>query len=62
MSKTKTPQDYLEDELDAIRLELYEKTKNMTPAEETAYIRGLVAPIHKEFGITPVSTTQAKTA
>ena len=54
--------DSLEDELDAIRLKIYEEIKDMTPAEQTAYIKAAVAPIHEEFGITPISTTQAKTA
>ena len=50
--------DSLEDELDAIRLKLYEEMKDMTPAERAAYISAAVAPI----GITPISTAQAKTA
>ena len=29
----------IEDELDAIRIELYEETKNMSPSEVTAYIK-----------------------
>jgi len=44
----------LEDELDAIRIELYEQTKHMSLDEEIAYLRQLVAPIHEEFGITPI--------
>ena len=45
----------VEDKLDAIRLELYEQTKNMSPEERIKYLRQLAAPIHKEFGITPIS-------
>ena len=45
----------VEDELDAIRIELYERTKNMSSEERIDYLRQLVAPIHKEFGITPIS-------
>ena len=45
----------VEDELDATRIELYEQTKNMSPEERIDYLRQLVAPIHKEFGITPIS-------
>ena len=44
----------LEDELDAIRLELYEETKNMSSEERVAYLRKLVEPVHKEFGIIPI--------
>jgi len=45
----------LEDELDAIRIELYEQTKHMSPDAEIAYLRQLVAPINEEFGITPIT-------
>ena len=41
----------IEDELNAVRIELYEKTKGMTPFEEVAYLKSLSAPILKEFGI-----------
>lgn len=34
----KTP-DTIEQEVDNIRLEIYEKTKNMTPAQLTEYYR-----------------------
>jgi hypothetical protein len=44
-----------EEELDAIRLELYEETKGMTPKEEIAYIRAQVAPIHEKYHIRTVS-------
>jgi hypothetical protein len=44
----------VEDELDAIRLELYEQTKTMSPNERIEYLRRLAAPVHKEFGITPI--------
>ena len=49
----------VEDELDAIRIELYEQTKNMSSSERIAYLRQLVAPIHKEFGITPIDCCEA---
>jgi hypothetical protein len=45
----------IEDELDVIRLELYEDTKNMTPNDRVLYLRRLIIPVHKEFSITPVS-------
>jgi hypothetical protein len=46
--------DPLLDEIHAIRLKLYEETKNMSSEERIAYLRKLVEPVHKEFGITPI--------
>ena len=40
-----------EDELDAIRLAIYEEIKDMTPEEEVAYIKSLAAPALKEHGL-----------
>ena len=40
-----------EDELDAIRLSLYEEGKDMTPEEEIAYLKAQVEPLYQEFGI-----------
>jgi len=40
-----------EDELDAIRLSLYEEVKDMTPEEEIAYLKAQVEPLYQEFGI-----------
>ena len=40
-----------EDELDAIRLSLYEEVKDMTPEEEIAYLKAQVGPLYQEFGI-----------
>ena len=39
----------VEDELDAIRLALYEQTKDMSPSEITAYIKGQIAPTVKKY-------------
>ncbi|NLL37777.1 MAG: hypothetical protein GX256_09690 [Fretibacterium sp.] len=50
MMSTKTFETF-EDELDAIRLSLYEEVKNMTPEEEVAYIKAQVEPLYQEFGI-----------
>ena len=41
----------LEDELDAIRLRLYEEIKDMTPEEEAAYINAQTAPIIKQYNM-----------
>ena len=48
----------IEDELNAVRIELYEKTKGMTPDEEVTYLKSLSAPILKEFGIRTVNETK----
>jgi len=43
--------DTFEDELDDIRLRIYEEIKDMTPEEEIVYIKMKTAPVMKEFGI-----------
>ncbi len=43
--------DDFEDELDAIRLELYEEIKDMTPEERVNYFHVETAPIIKELGL-----------
>ena len=43
--------DTIEEELNAIRLELYEEIKDMTPEEEVTYIRAQTAPIIKQYGL-----------
>jgi len=49
----------IEDELDAIRVEFYEITKNMTPSEKIAYIKAQTADVHEKFGIHAVSRAEA---
>jgi hypothetical protein len=51
----------IEDELNAVRIDLYEKTKDMTPDEEVAYLKSLSAPLLKEFGISTVNETKTDT-
>jgi hypothetical protein len=41
----------VEDEIDAIRLKLYEQTKGMTAAEVTAYIKKQIAPTVEKYNI-----------
>lgn len=41
----------LEDEIDAIRIKLYEKTKDMTADEEADYINRRARDIIKEHGL-----------
>jgi hypothetical protein len=44
----------IEDELDAIRLEFYRETKDMTRSERVAYIREQIAPTLEEYNIRTV--------
>jgi hypothetical protein len=44
-----------EDELDAIRLAIYEKIKDMTPEEEITYLKSRSDPIIKEYGFRVVN-------
>ena len=43
--------DTLEEELNAIRLSIYEEIKDMTPEEEENYFRTQTEPIIKEFNM-----------
>lgn len=43
--------DDFEDELDAIRLQIYEEIKDMTPEERVAYFRAEAEPVMKEFNM-----------
>ena len=43
--------DDFEDELDAIRVSLYEEVKDMSDEEMISYIRAQVAPIMKRLGL-----------
>ena len=51
--------DYIEAELNTIRAEFYEKTKDMSSKERVAYIKAQVAPVHKKYGINTVSNAKA---
>jgi hypothetical protein len=46
----------VEDELDAIRIDLYEQTKNMSPSERVAHLRKLADQANAEFGIKPITS------
>jgi hypothetical protein len=50
----------IEKDLNAIRISLYEETKNMSPSELTAHIKKQTVPMLKEHGITPVRGVQVK--
>ena len=41
--------DNFDDELDTIRLSLYEETKGMTPLEEIAYLNAKTEPIIQQY-------------
>lgn len=43
--------DPIEDELDIIRLKIYERIKDMTPEEEVAYFREQNEPIIRQFDL-----------
>lgn len=47
-----------EDELDAIRLRLYEEVKDMTPEEEIAYLKAQVEPLYQELVYVRVSLSR----
>jgi hypothetical protein len=49
----------MERELNTVRSELYEQTKNMTPRERVAYYKELAAPVRREFGIRTVNEKKA---
>ena len=43
--------DVLEDELDTIRLRIYERIKGMTPEEEIEYFRARNEPVMRQFNM-----------
>ena len=52
--------DTFEDELDEIRVKLYEETKGMTAEEHVAYIKSLAAPVLKEYGLRTLNQVKAE--
>jgi hypothetical protein len=48
-----------EDELDEIRIELYEETKDMTLDERVTYFKSLAAPVLKEYGLRTLNQIKA---
>ena len=48
-------QSGIENELNVIRADFYEKTKHMTPSERVAYLKAQVAPVHQKYGIRTVN-------
>ena len=48
-----------EEELDTIRLAIYEEIKDMTPEERVAYFNAQAEPILKEYGLRTVNQIEA---
>jgi len=53
----KTP-NTIEQEVDQIRLRIYEKIKDMTPAQVTEYYKRNTEPIIKQYGFKVVSSAK----
>jgi hypothetical protein len=51
----------IERDLNSVRVELYEQTKDMSPKERVVYYRELSAPVRKEFGIRTANEIKADT-
>jgi hypothetical protein len=51
----------IEKELNAIRVDFYEKTKHMTSAERIAYLREQTAPVNEKYGIKPIPRAEIQT-
>ena len=45
----------IEDDLDKIRLQIHERTKDMTPAQYVEYIRKRAEPVIKKYGLKVVN-------
>jgi len=48
----------VENELNAIRADFYEKTKDMSSEDKIAYIKAQTATVHDKFGIKTVTQAQ----
>jgi hypothetical protein len=44
-----------EDEIDAIRLKLYEQTRGMTASEATTYVKKQIAPTVEKYNISAIN-------
>ena len=49
----------IENELNVIRADFYEKTKNMSSSERVAYLKAQVAPFRQKYGIKTVSEAKS---
>lgn len=50
----------IENELNKIRVSLYEETKGMSPSEITAYIKSQTTPIHQKYAIHTVNGSELR--
>ena len=48
-----------EDELDEIRVNIYEQTKDMTIDERVIYLKSLAAPVLEEYGLKTLNQIKA---
>jgi hypothetical protein len=53
-----TTQNTIEDDLDVIRDKIYEKVKDMTPSERTAYFNHITDPVIEKYGLRVVKSVQ----
>ena len=53
----KTP-NTIEDEIDAIRAQIHEETKHMTPAERVEHIKRSTADVIKQYGMKVVASVR----
>ena len=53
----KTP-NTIEDEIDAIRLKIYEETKHMTPEQRIERVKRRTDPIIKQYGMKVVASAR----
>ena len=48
----------IEDEIDAIRLQLYEETKHMTPEQHAEHVKRNTADVIKQYGMKVVASAR----
>ena len=51
--------DTFEDELDEIRVKIYEQIKDMTIDERVVYLKSLATPVLKEYGLRTMNQIKA---
>jgi len=52
----------IEQDINKIRLAIYEETKNMTPEERVEYTRRTTEPIIKQYGLKVIPSAGSRTA
>lgn len=51
--------NFAENELNAIRINFYKKTKDMSPSERISYLKAQTEPVHEQYGINIVKKAKA---